>query len=137
MNMLADWNRARKDERIGQTQRYTNSHAWCKPPMGWIKINTDATCRQEAGTISLGCVITDDKGDFVQARSSLVQVNYPPRVAEALSLKEALAWIKNWRTSKCIFEANAKLLVDAVNTVNVNQGNSMFRSRFYALETFN
>lgn len=96
--------------------------------MGWIKINTNETCRHEAGTIGLGCVIRDDKGDFVRARSNLVQANYQPRVAEALSLKKALAWTKNWRTSKCIFVADAKLLVDAVNTVNGNQGNSIFHT---------
>lgn len=36
------------------------------------------------------------------------------REAEALSLKEALTWMKTWRTSKCIFETNAKLLADVI-----------------------
>lgn len=35
------------------------------------------------------------------------------REAEAVSLKEALSWIKPWGTSKCIFESDAKILLDA------------------------
>lgn len=40
-----------------------------------------------------------------------------------MSLKEALSWIKAWRTSKCIFETDAKLLVDAINGM---RGKSFF-----------
>lgn len=35
--------------------------------------------------------------------------------AEALSLKEALLWARRWTSSKCIFETDAKVLVDAIH----------------------
>lgn len=46
-----------------------------------------------------------------------------PREAEAISLKEALSWTKEWRTHKCIFETDYKLLIDASKG---NIGKSMF-----------
>lgn len=36
-------------------------------------------------------------------------------MVEDLSLREALSWIKQWRTSKYTFEGDAKLVVNAVN----------------------
>lgn len=45
------------------------------------------------------------------------------RDEEALRLKEALSWMKEWRTSKCVFKSDTKLLVDAVHGY---KGRSMF-----------
>lgn len=74
----------------------------------------------------LGCVARDDSGHFIRARSKKIQAGYQPRIAEALSLREALSWTKEWRSSKCVFETDAKALVDAINKVKENQGRSMF-----------
>lgn len=45
----------------------------------------------------------------------MITGNMQPRVAEAMSLREAMEWMKDWRYRRCIFESGAKLLVDAVN----------------------
>ncbi|XP_074336246.1 pelargonidin 3-O-(6-caffeoylglucoside) 5-O-(6-O-malonylglucoside) 4'''-malonyltransferase-like [Apium graveolens] len=71
----------------------------------------------------LGCVIRDEVGAFVKARSNVLRVNMQAREAEALSLKETLSWTKTFRSSKCIFESDSKMIVDAVNG---NRGASMF-----------
>lgn len=42
--------------------------------------------------------------------------------AEALSLKEALSWVKTWRNSKCIFESDSMML----EAIRKNQGRSNF-----------
>ena len=46
-------------------------------------------------------------------------------MTKAIGLKEALSWTKEWRSSKCLFECDAKLLVDAVNG---GQGNTYFHA---------
>lgn len=79
-----------------------------------MKINIDASCRQGENFIGVGCVARDDRGRFIRARSNVIHRRLQPREAEALSLKEALSWTKTWRDSKCIFETDAKLLVEAV-----------------------
>lgn len=61
--------------------------------------------------------IRDDHGNFLRAKCSTVDGRRQPREAEALSLKEALSWVKTWRTSKCIFETDAKLLMDTIHGV--------------------
>lgn len=65
------------------------------------------------------------EGNFVSAKSNVVKGSTQAREADALSLKEALTWVKTCRTSKCIFEIDAKLLVDAIYG---SQGMSIFHN---------
>ncbi|XP_074356529.1 uncharacterized protein LOC141696263 [Apium graveolens] len=75
--------------------------------------------------VGVGCVIRDEWGNLLRAGSNVVQGSYHPREAEAISLKEALTWTKDWKRSKCVFECDAKLLVDAVNG---SRGNTYFHA---------
>lgn len=115
MNLLADWNRAREDDCKYKNQQPGGTVHWCKPSVGWIKVNVDATCKPGVEFVGVGCVILDDEGKFIRARSSRIRGIIQPRMAEALSLREALSLAKQWRHGKCIFECDAKLIVDAAN----------------------
>lgn len=84
---------------------------------GWVKINTDAACQSQTGEIGVTCVIRDDRGSFLRARSNVIRGNIQAREAEALGLKEALLWVHEWRKQKCIFEMDSKLVVDAIHGV--------------------
>lgn len=33
-----------------------------------------------------------------------------------MGLREALSWVKEWRSSKCVFECDSKQVVDAIKT---------------------
>ncbi|WOH11862.1 hypothetical protein DCAR_0831358 [Daucus carota subsp. sativus] len=125
MSMLVEWQQAREEGKERATRQPTVARSWCKPPAGWVKINTDAACVLGTGQVGIGCIIRDEWGNFLRARSSVVQGSYHPREAEAISLKEALTWTKDWKRSKCVFECDAKILVDAVNG---NQGNTYFHA---------
>lgn len=103
----------REEERKHSAQHKVGTLPWTKPPEGWIKINIDAACGQ--GTGGMGCVVRDDFGDFIRARCNVTTQKMQPREAEALSLREALSRLKDWRNGRCIFESDAKLLVDAIN----------------------
>lgn len=85
------------------------------PPAGWIKINTDATCVMNTGQMGIGCVIRDDQSCFPRARSEAFQGRLQPREFEGIELREALPWTMKWRRNKCVFECDAKALVEAVN----------------------
>lgn len=99
-NMLAEWRKAQEEEIRGRVHVQTRSKQWCKPPDGWIKINKDAACRQGEEHIGVGCVVRNDMRDFLGAHTNVIRSLLIAREAEALSLKEALSWMKSWRTTK-------------------------------------
>ncbi|XP_074324152.1 uncharacterized protein LOC141661069 [Apium graveolens] len=111
-NMLEEWNRAREDM---QKRTDSGSRTWRKPPEGWFKISVDVVCMLRTGQMGVGCVIRDECGHFMRARSQVVQGCLQSREVEVIGLREALLWIKNWRQSKCIFESDSKVLEEAVN----------------------
>lgn len=111
------WTKSKKSTGMLQHNR------WCKPSDGWIKINIDAACRSNSDFIGVGCVVRNEMGEFLRARTNMIRSRGQAREVEAVSLKEALSWIKLWRTSKCIFESDAKILVDALQG---RRGKSIF-----------
>ncbi|XP_017239320.1 uncharacterized protein LOC108212100 [Daucus carota subsp. sativus] len=123
VNMLTDWRKALEqgERRTGGVQ--VQQRQWSKPPAGWLKVNIDASCRQGNEWIGAGCVVRDEEGRFVRARTTVVRGRAYAREAEALSLKEALSWMKTWRHNKCIFESDSKVLIDAIRA---GQGKSIF-----------
>lgn len=60
-NLLHDWKRAQEKKNGNKTG--TQQTNWCKPLQGWIKINVDATCREEYDYTRAGCIIRDDRDD--------------------------------------------------------------------------
>lgn len=115
LSMLVDWRAAQEDMAKIRMQKHGYNRVWCKSPEGWIKINIDAVYMSGTGHTGVGCVIRDDRGCFLRARSKVVQGRMQAREAEAIGLLEALLWTKEWRKSKCLFELDAKGLVDAIN----------------------
>ena len=113
--MLIEWQKAWEGRAERTAQQSTVERRRCKAPAGWIKITTDAACALGTEQVGVGCIIRDEWGNFLRARSNVVQGSYHPREAETISLKEGLTWTKDWKSSKCVFECDAKLLVDAVN----------------------
>lgn len=114
-NMLNDWKKAMEENRKQATQAQGAVRRWIKPQQGWIKINVDAACKQGENLVRVGCIARDDRGHFIRARNNVLRGSFQAREAEALSLKEALSWAKQWRINKIVFESNAKILVEAVN----------------------
>ena len=123
LNLVADWRRARQNDETTRGTSTGHRKTWIKPPHDWIKINVDAAYRVGGDSIGVGCVVRDSTGKFLRARNNLMYGTSQVREAEAWSLKETIEWVKSWRTTKCIFESDAKLLVDAFQ---VDRGRSNF-----------
>lgn len=96
-NLLVEWKKAQA-EKVSE-----HSHArgpmvickWVKPQQHWVKANIDAALFDDIGCIGMGSVVRDAEGQFLMARSRRREGLVPPREAEALSLKEALSWLKD------------------------------------------
>ncbi|XP_074348980.1 uncharacterized protein LOC141688243 [Apium graveolens] len=70
-----------------------NEH-WQLPPEGTIKVNTDATCFAESNTYAYAMVERDHTGSLLEAKTTSKHGHIDPMMAEALSIREALSWIK-------------------------------------------
>lgn len=126
LQLLQDWKRSQEhQDQEERRKQQMSSRQWRKPQEGWVKVNIDAACRDHSGVIGMGCIVRDDRGEFVRARSATARGGMPPREAEAWSFRAALLWMKSWRTQKCIFELDAKTVVDAVHGT---RGNSIFHT---------
>lgn len=124
VNLLVEWRRAREVD-VSRRPRVENEcMGWNKPSGQWVKINVDAALSRD-GFVGTGAVIRDSAGHFVRARVSRVAGNWQPREAEALSLKEALSWVKELNYDYCVFESDSKQLVDACNG---QEGESYFHT---------
>ncbi|KAL8132597.1 hypothetical protein AgCh_008176 [Apium graveolens] len=96
----------------------SSARRWSPPPQGWVKANIDDVVFEEEGFIGVGCIVRDVDGGFIGARNHRVSVSMQPREAEAVSLKEALLWVKQIGYMYCIFETDLKLLADAYKQLN-------------------
>ncbi|KAL8156219.1 hypothetical protein AgCh_001348 [Apium graveolens] len=113
MSLFQDWRKAQ--EKGNECQSRGQMQQWCKPPPGWIKINIDASCRVDYDFIGAGCVVRNEKGEFMRTRACQIGGRMQAKESEVRSLKEALLWVRQWRTTKCIFEMDAKSVVDAIH----------------------
>lgn len=96
LNLLHDWREAQVLSNIPASHETASAgRNWSKPPDGWLKVNCDASGAVN-GAIGIGCVLQNSQGDFVGARCRKVEGSWNPMEAEAISLKEALAWAR-WR----------------------------------------
>ncbi|XP_019155460.1 PREDICTED: uncharacterized protein LOC109152301 [Ipomoea nil] len=68
---------------------------WNKSQAGRLKLNTDAAINQTSNTMGYGWVVRDDNRLFLAAKSMSVPGIYDVKVAEAMSMREALSWFKN------------------------------------------
>lgn len=125
LNLLQEWQQSQENAGKGDKGIQQRNRKWCKPPEGWVKINLDAACQNQIGEIGVACVVRDDRGKFLRARSNRVHGSIQAREAEARSLKEVLLWTHTWRKQKCIFELDSKLVVDAIHD---DRGNSIFHT---------
>lgn len=124
VNLLSNWNRANEHE-IQHQNKQVQIKIWTKPIQGWIKININAACDPADDFVGIGCVVRDANGCFLRARNEVIRGARSPRDAEALSMREALSWIKDWRRNNCVFESDSKLLIDALSE---QTGNSLFHT---------
>ncbi|XVE66467.1 hypothetical protein DITRI_Ditri08aG0081900 [Diplodiscus trichospermus] len=102
LDYLCHWleARAKEDNQTPYSVVLEEIHRWRKPPPGFIKCNTDAALIQNNNSTGLGMVL----------RLPLA------KEAEALCLLKAFEWIKSMDMANVIFEMDAKLVVDAINS---------------------
>lgn len=77
---------------------------WQKPLQGWLTCNVDAAVKLHESNSSFGCVLRNDDGIFVAAYGGKLEGIVDPKIAEAMTFREALSWLKNRNSSQVYIE---------------------------------
>ncbi|XP_074363333.1 uncharacterized protein LOC141703795 [Apium graveolens] len=86
---------------------------WRRPDLGWLVCNVDAAVFKTGGRSSFGCVLRNDQGHFVAGYGGFWTGIVDPKVAEALTFKEALSWLKRKGISCVNIELDSLAVVQA------------------------
>lgn len=93
---------------------------WQQPSEGMIKINTDAACFVESNSYVFSMIARDRTGGFVEARALGKQGYIDPTMAETVSIREALSWIKGKLWRGVILESDCLAMIQAIRCSYVN-----------------
>ena len=79
-----------------------------------LKCNIDATTLHLINKVGFGCIIRNANGDMIGAKNGTLSAPLDPLLAEALSCREALSWIKDLGLRDVCVESDALLLITAL-----------------------
>uniref|UniRef100_A0A803P7U6 RNase H type-1 domain-containing protein n=1 Tax=Cannabis sativa TaxID=3483 RepID=A0A803P7U6_CANSA len=88
----------RVDVPISSGQNLTGIEHWSKPSIGELKVNCDVALFAKEKSHDMGWIARNhDDGSFIAVAAVKKSGQLDPLVTEAMSLKEALSWVKsNW-----------------------------------------
>ncbi|XP_038715125.1 uncharacterized protein LOC120008837 [Tripterygium wilfordii] len=89
---------------------------WQKPSVGWLKCNVDGALFQAQNKLGFGWVLRDGLGQMQAAGSGALRGFLDAGLAEALSFREALRWLKDNVISNVIIESDALIIVQAMKS---------------------
>ena len=82
----------------------------------WFKLNVDAIVFANKGMVRFGCVLRGSNGKIISAKASSRKLQLQPHGAEAMSIREALTWIKQNNMSNIIVGIDAQLVYEALQS---------------------
>lgn len=117
--ILRDWKAARQKVQRGNGGTEGGSvrdRKWKTPEPGTLKLNVDAAFKTEDSTFSIGMVIRDHEGVFVEGR--VMKLARPSSVfeAECIGVREALSWLQSYREWRVVVETDSLLTAGALGT---------------------
>lgn len=88
---------------------------WCKPCIGWVKLNVDGSCRGNPGNCGGGGVIRDNRGFFKAAFSSLLGYG-TNNMAELKAIILGIKLCKDLRFFQVEIACDSALMVQWINS---------------------
>ncbi|KAL6509415.1 hypothetical protein OROGR_022725 [Orobanche gracilis] len=93
ISLLNSWTTINGAKQGGTTSSAIQS--WTRPVAGRFKLNTDAAICVETEAMGMGWVLRDSDDHFLAAKGSNWPEKFSQKIAEAVSIREALSWMKN------------------------------------------
>ncbi|XP_017221643.1 uncharacterized protein LOC108198399 [Daucus carota subsp. sativus] len=116
---VKEWKDAKINNSGSEKQQHSdtnyNLQKWTPPEVGMYKVNVDASWFPGAETFSIGMVLRDSAGCFIEGRSLTLQDTEDVLEAESIGVREALSWVMSRTERKVIVETDSKSTADAIN----------------------
>lgn len=96
---------------------------WIKPQYNEVKITADAAIVEDHGASSIGLIVRDHEGHLLLACTRCFRDIMNPTLVEAIAIKEALSWAKEWPNNTVTIESDCLVVVQMIrsNTPNAIQ----------------
>ncbi|CAL1360945.1 unnamed protein product [Linum trigynum] len=88
--------------------------SWEPPPVGVLKLNTDAAILGEKGT-GYGMVLRDWNGNFIMGATHRTRVRWPVELAEAKAMLWGLQLARTHQTQSMLLESDCQTLIQKLN----------------------
>lgn len=85
---------------------------WIRPPMGWIKLNTDGS-HNSVDSIGAGGIIRDSNGKIMMAFAKYLGIG-SSNLAEAKAIIYGLQWCISHRFQSIILESDSLIIVNMI-----------------------
>ncbi|KAL8103095.1 hypothetical protein AgCh_027577 [Apium graveolens] len=89
---------------------------WNPPSINSVKINTDAAIFTESDSYSYVFVVRDHEGRLIEAGARCRRGSPSADLAEALSIREALSWLKDKGYGNAVLESDCLQVVQAIRS---------------------
>ncbi|XP_074351885.1 uncharacterized protein LOC141691038 [Apium graveolens] len=115
---LAEWNKAQGSSTKAQYRdiiQGDGASSWVRPKQNTVKVTVDAALFAETSNYGFGFLGRDDEGLVVQGKSEVFEGVVRPEFAEAITVKEALSWIKFFGWREVVLESDCLVVVQAIH----------------------
>lgn len=121
---VKEWQEARerKDGKDSNNHSYVwgRERKWTPPPINTFKVNVDASVFPGALVFSVGMVIRDHKGVFLEGRNLSLPCPSSLVEAECIGVREALSWVMIRQEKRVVVETDSLLTVAAIQSAKRN-----------------
>lgn len=119
LKQLHDWKQA-----VSQVQNLQQGHTtannrenakWVRPVQGKFKVNVDAGIAEGSNCFTIGMLLRDHTGFFLEGRTMKLNRTVSVMEAETTGIEEALLWITSRNITNICIESDSLLAVQAIN----------------------
>ncbi|KAK9986499.1 hypothetical protein SO802_031450 [Lithocarpus litseifolius] len=88
---------------------------WKAPPLGFFKVNTDATASNDERNSCIGVVIRGCKGEILAASSKVLPASFTAEISEVFAVLEGVMLAAKMEVTHVMFESDALSIIQAIN----------------------
>lgn len=124
MNQILEWRAANQKRLSANLQRggslQKQIQRWSRPHVGNLKMNVDASVKKGHDSFSVGLVLRDHLGRYIEGKTRRFAGVVQVVEAETIAILEGLLWFEELPATNITLESDSFLNVRAINKPNLN-----------------